>query len=185
MAVMVIGVVPIVRPLLKLSVLADSDRAGDDPAHQRVSRELLLAAQQRRSLDAVGEEVTDQRNVHCRRRADRGTLTVGCGELVFGRGGGRGNQHAVVFDQPIQAELSRTLHQWVGALGQECAVAAKRVVLPQVLTEPRASHRPAGPHRVTGAKLAAHWRTLPPEIGVVVGDPTVLCCSSSAPFVGR
>ncbi len=72
-----------------------------------------------------------------------------------------------VVDQPIQAELGRAFHQRVGLLAQKTAIAAEGIMLPQVLAQPGARHRPIGPHRVALAKIA-HRRGLAPQIGVVV-----------------
>ena len=99
-------------------------------------------------------------------------LAIGRGELVLGRCGRRGDQVAVVLDQPVQQELGRALHERIGPFAQEVDVAAEEVALPEVLAEPRPGHGPAGPDGIALAEVA-HGRGLPPEVGVVMGHPTV------------
>ena len=117
------------------------------------------------------EQVVDQLQVHAAGHAHGGMLAVGRDELVLGRGRGRRHQMALaVVDQEVEAELGGALHQGVGRVSKERLVPAELVVLPEVLAEPGAGHRPEGPGGIALAEVA-HGRGLAPDVGVVVRDP--------------
>ncbi len=86
-----------------------------------------------------------------------------------------------ILDQPIQAELGRAPHDRPGEVAQPRHIAAERVVLPQVVAEPRARQREVGPLRLSAA-VVAHRRRLAPEVGVVVRAPAAAAVVDAGRF---
>lgn len=62
------------------------------------------------------------------------------------------------------------MHDPIGMVAQIDEIAAKGIVLPEVLGEPNATHRPTGPHRIALA-IGADLTGMAPEVAVVMGDP--------------
>ena len=95
----------------------------------------------------------------------------GVGEIVLGGEGRAGCELAVLaLDQPIEAELRGRFHQRVGPRAEKLAIAGERVVLPEMLAEPRAAHLPVGPGRRPLPEVPDR-RGLAPDVHVVVRDP--------------
>ena len=80
----------------------------------------------------------------------------------------RGDEFAVLFHEPVQAELGRALEDGIVAF-QVGAGTRVEPMLPEVGRQPGAAHRPVRPAGVAGAE--AHGRGHGPDVGIMTGVP--------------
>ena len=128
-------------------------------------------AERRRGLQHVRAHVPRDRQVHGTAGVDGGLPAIGQPERVLGRRRRRRREVAIAIGhQQVERELRGALHQRVRRLPEPGRIATEGVVLPEVLRQPRAAHRPRRPDRVAFAE-AADRRGLPPQVRVVMRRP--------------
>ena len=76
----------------------------------------------------------------------------------------------VVLGQPCEAESGSAFHYGPGFLSQETCIACKKIVIEQVVAEPRSGHVPIVP-MLTSVALISHGPGLSPDIRIVVRAP--------------
>ncbi len=175
------GLHEVVGPFLQLA--PRPDLVGEDALAglPQAGGELAIHTQNLACADAVGEQLSSDRQIHGGADARRNRPTVGRPEGKFGRRRGGCDQirpslgvlrrlGATVFDQPIEAELGSAAHHGPH-LGERCSIQAESVAFPQVLAQPSASVGPIRPNGVAGQ--LADGRRVPPEVRVVVRHPAL------------
>src|SRR5688572_14334278 len=92
MSMLILGIVPILRPLLQLPMLADLKWAQSPQGFLEPCPKRLILVENVGRFNTVGEEIPDDRHVHRACHAHGSMLPVGGRELVLGRGRRRRNQ---------------------------------------------------------------------------------------------
>ena len=184
-AVVRLRLVEVLAPLLELAAAADPVRGEPGERTLHLAAQLRVPADDLRGLDGVREELAQDRHVGGRRRGNLGLDAVRGAELVLRREGRRGGEATLaVGDEPVERELGSAPEERPGEVAEPPLVARERVVLPQVHRVPGRAHRPVGPLRVALAPVADR-RRLPPEVGVVVGDPSARAVVDARGLAGR
>lgn len=172
-AVMDVLLHEVFKPLLELATRADLERTEFRLGGFNSNNERGIGAEDFAGFDAVREEIPEDRHVHGGGHADAAALTIGCNETDFRRAGRGSDEVALaIIDEPIKAKLGGTFHDRPGTLAQKFPIAGESIVFPQMLTEPRADHRPFRPHRIAAAEVPDGSR-LAPDVGIVMRHPAV------------
>ena len=163
-----LGFPEVLRPLLQLPVLTHLIRKQPRPRLREPSAKFRLDAQHFARFDAVREQFLHQRHVHGAARARLRALALRRQKRILrGERRARRQPAILIFDQPVETELRRTLHHRPRPLLQECLIAGELVMLPEVRAEPRTAHLPVGPRRGPATETP-HRRRLPPHVRVVM-----------------
>ena len=162
-AVAVLGIIPVLPPLLQLAVLADPHRRQATAHHVERVRECGVTPQDRRRARRVREKVGHELVVHRHARKDVGSHP---GRVVLRRVGRRHHEvaGARILDEEVHEELRSALHQRID-LRQVFLVSVIEIAVPEVLAEPGTAARPeAAVGEVQRARDA-------PQVGIVVQHP--------------
>ncbi|MNC26098.1 hypothetical protein D3C75_742160 [compost metagenome] len=163
-------VLPVMRPFLKLVVAAGLQRQEPRSGLLYFCPESGIAAKHGLRFQAVGEQLPDERNIHGRSCADR-SRPLRRAEFMLRRGGWRGNQPSLpVVLQPTKGEARRFLHNGISEAAKIVFIPAEGVMLPQMLGQPDAAHRPECPGRIAFPVMAGRGR-MPPDVGIVMSRP--------------
>ena len=138
MPVVRVFVVPVVVPLVQVTVLSNGVRVQCRKWQQHdarsVARSKAIVGYLHHCLNGVDHQFTDDGQVS--RRAIAGDAMVAFFREIFvlGRCGGGGYQFVRllgVLGEPVQTELIGSPHQWVGHVVQVVLVLCEEVTLPQ------------------------------------------------------
>ena len=165
-AVLVLRVVQVFRPLLKLTPTANLQRRQPRTTRRQLGKRrriVRLAAEHLRRRRNRVKEITQNLRVH--RGPARPLDAVPPLRRVFGRIARHDRQEAGlrILDERIDEELGRAAHDGVGAC-EERPVLREEPMIPELGREPRAAHRPP-------AEGAVHGDGEPPDVRVVVRTP--------------
>ena len=175
MAVVDVGIIPVVIPFVEVAVLPYGVRMELLKLFGNLLREVILNAEYISRGKNVDKELADDGEIG-RSAIAGGTLIAFIGDIFGLRTRARGSDKLIGFVripyQPLGAELRRALHKRECFTAQVVLVVGVEVVVPDGTDHPCASHIPVAPLRVL--LTATDGRCLCPDVAVVATAPSVV-----------
>ena len=185
MTMMRVFVVPIIEPLLEVTLLTYLIGLQARERLISLSNKILVQTQHKGCITGIRQTLTNHGQVGRAAIETTSVVTLRCHVVVLGRGTRackqiigslRLNTESGGRNQPTQTELGSALQDRIVFL-QELLIERKGIMFPYMCADPCSTHVPVGPLGITG--MQAHRAGHSPNIGIMCQTPssvhTIIC----------